>query len=53
MHGERPAEHLAYAMPPAAPEPLSTGEWAIGIGFVLAAVAVVALIALALARLPA
>lgn len=49
MHAEpseEPApEHLAYAMPPAAPEPPTGVEWAIGIVFVLGALALVAAIA--------
>lgn len=46
MHAEHePQEaHLAYALPPAAPEPPTAGEWTIGIAFVLAALALAALI---------
>ena len=46
--------HRAYALPQTpTPERPSGGEWAIGIVFVLAALAIVALIALAITRLPA
>lgn len=44
MHAEPEPEHQALALPPAAPPPPTAGEWAIGIVFVLAALAVVALI---------
>ncbi len=54
MHVEPEPEHLALALPPAsAVEPPTGGEWAIGIVFVLAALAVVALIAWSIAGLPA
>ncbi len=53
MHEEAPEDHKVYAMPPAAPEPPTAGEWAIGIVFVLAALGVVAMIGWALAGLPA
>lgn len=50
MHDEHVEEHLAYAMPPSAqetappPEPPTSVEWAIGIVFVLAALAIVTII---------
>jgi len=44
MHAEPEEEPKALALPPAAPAPPTAGEWAIGIVFVLAALAVVALI---------
>jgi hypothetical protein len=53
MHAEPAEEPKALALPPAAPEPPTPGEWAIGILFVLAAVALVGLIAWAIAGLPA
>ena len=60
MHAEPPpgqpeTEHLAYALPeqPPAPEPPTAGEWAIGIVFVLAALAIVAGIAWAILGLAA
>ncbi len=53
MHAEPEPEHLAYALPPAAPAPPTAGEWAIGIVFVLAALGLVAAIAWAIAGLRA
>ncbi len=44
MHTEPEPEHVALALPPASPPPPTGGEWAIGIVFVLAALALVALI---------
>ena len=46
-------EPKAYALPPAAPERPTAGEWAIGIVFVLAALAIVAAIAWAIVGLAA
>ncbi len=57
MHDEPPTEHLAYAMPSSTPpaasllEPPTPGQWAIGIGFVLAALALVAWIGWTVATL--
>ncbi len=52
MPAEPEPEHLAYALPPAAPAPPTGGEWAIGIVFVLAALALVAWIGWTIASLP-
>ena len=51
MHEELESPRPAAA-PPAA-EPPTAGEWAIGIAFTLAALVIVVLTALAIARLPA
>ena len=52
--GESPPEPLAYALPPTPPtERPTAGEWAIGIAFVLAALAIVAGIAWTVAGLAA
>ncbi len=57
MHDLSAEEHLAYAMPPSTPEtvpppePPTSGEWAIGIVFVLAALGLVAWIGWTIARL--
>lgn len=53
MHVEPVEEPKAYALPPSPPAPPTSGEWSIGILFVLAALGLVAAIAWAIAGLPA